>query len=61
MMTSILWIVGIAAVFFLFVLLYALCRVSADADEQAGYMEEYMKALMRMSCKGSSFFFPQNG
>ena len=40
-MTSVLWIVGIAAVFFLFVLLYALCRVSADADEQAGYMEEY--------------------
>ena len=45
MMTSILWIVGIAAVFFLFVLLYALCKVSADADEQAGYMEEYSRHL----------------
>ena len=44
-MTSVLWIVGIAAVFFLFVLLYALCRVSADADEQAGYMEEYSSDL----------------
>ena len=43
-MTSVLWIVGIAAVF-LFVLLYALCRVSADADEQAGYMEEYSSDL----------------
>ena len=40
-MTSVLWIVGIAAVFFLF----ALCRVSADADEQAGYMEEYSSDL----------------
>ena len=40
-MTSVLWIVGIAAVFFLFVLLY----VSADADEQAGYMEEYSSDL----------------
>ena len=45
MLTSILWIVGIAAVFFLFVLLYALCRVSADAVEQAGYMEEYCRDL----------------
>ena len=44
-MTSVLWIVGIAAVLFLFVLLYALCRVSADADEQAGYMEEYSSDL----------------
>ena len=40
MMTA-FWIIGIAAVAFLLLLIYALCRVSADADVSAGYMEEY--------------------
>lgn len=44
-MTGIVWIVALAAVFFLFVLLYSLCKVSSDADEQAGYMEEYGQDL----------------
>lgn len=38
---TVFWILGIAAVAFLLLLIYALCRVSADADASAGYMEEY--------------------
>ena len=40
-MTSIVWIVALAAVFFLFVLLYSLYKSGTDTDEQNGYMEEY--------------------
>lgn len=40
-MATLLTIIGIVALFSLLVLLYALCKVSSDADMQAGYMEEY--------------------
>lgn len=42
-MTTLLTIIGIVALFSLLILLYALCKVSSDADMHAGYMEEYAK------------------
>lgn len=40
-MTNIVWIIVFLSVAGLFLLLYSLLKVAHDADEQAGYMEEY--------------------
>lgn len=43
---TVLWmLIGIIAVGSLMLLLYALCRVSSEADRQAGYSEEYARDL----------------
>ena len=44
-MSVILWIIGIGFIFFVLMILYAMCKVSGDADDYAGYMEEYSQNL----------------
>ena len=40
-MTTIVWIIVFLSIAGLLLLLYSLLKVAHDADERAGYMEEY--------------------
>ena len=44
-MSRLAWIVLFLALAGLFILLYSLLKVAHDADERAGYMEEYSSDL----------------